>query len=109
MERQKKLESRARPGLEMKESVLVKKIMDAIRSHGWQCMKTHGGRFSSGQPDIIGCAAGRFFALEVKVPGREGTLTKLQAASLASWKSAGGVSEVVTSVDQAITFITISN
>ncbi len=52
----------------------------------------------AGLPDIIGCTDGRFFAFEVKVPGKHAT--PLQAATLAAIKRAGGIAETVTSLEQ---------
>ena len=52
----------------------------------------------AGLPDIIGCTDGRFFAFEVKVPGKHAT--PLHAATLAAIKRAGGIAETVTSLEQ---------
>jgi hypothetical protein len=62
--------------------------------------KVHGSAMqAAGIPDFVGCWRGRFFGLEVKVPGR--TATKLQARTLELIASAGGIAGVVTSVDEA--------
>lgn len=69
------------------------------RPQTWR-FKVGAGPFqASGLPDIIGCSDGRFFAFEVKTPGRKAT--PLQAATLAAIRRAGGVAETVTSVDEA--------
>lgn len=65
--------------------------------------KIHGGTYQSrGLPDIIGCYNGAFFGLEVKLPGKEQTLTLLQAKKLQDIKDAGGIAAMVTSVNEAI-------
>lgn len=80
------------------------KITDAIiaylrsRPKTW-CVKIAAGPFqSAGLPDVIGCDFGRFFAFEVKQPGK--TATPLQSAVLAAIRRAGGIAAVVTSVDE---------
>lgn len=84
------------------ESKLTLKIKKALIAEGAYVAKIHGGRYSHGIPDLIGCHRGVFFAFEVKVPGREKTLTPLQAANLKEIEEAGGLACVVTSVKQAI-------
>lgn len=65
--------------------------------------KIHGSSFQrAGIPDLVGCIDGRFFGLEVKMPGREGTLTVRQDAALRGIRAAGGVAEVVTTPAQAL-------
>ena len=87
----------------MKESDLQKRIVAALRRKGVFCSKIHGGPYQqSGLPDIIGCVEGDFFGFEVKLPGKETTLTKLQAKKLEQIKAAGGIGEMVTSVKEAL-------
>jgi hypothetical protein len=88
----------------MSQKPLEKSITDSILK--WlndqpdtRAIKSHGGPYRSGEPDIIGCALGRFFALEVKRPG--GKVTPLQTATLARWSEAGGQVAVVHSLDEA--------
>lgn len=86
----------------MTETQLTKKIIEHLRSKGAMAVKIHGGTFQSrGLPDIIGCYKGRFFGLEVKLPGKEKTLTKLQIKKLADIRAAGGVADMVTSREDA--------
>ncbi|WP_273483645.1 VRR-NUC domain-containing protein [Desulforamulus ruminis] len=61
-------------------------------------IKTHGGQYRGGQPDIMGSFQGRFLALEVKRPG--GKPTKLQMEILKKWAAAGAIAGVVYSVDE---------
>jgi hypothetical protein len=61
---------------------------------------THLGRV--GDPDIAGCYLGRAFFLEVKAPGRENTVTDMQARELRLWAAAGARVGIVSSVLDAI-------
>jgi len=68
--------------------------------------KIHGSPHQEkGIPDLIGCYKGKFFALEVKVPGKEDNTTKYQEYQLKRVKEAGGTSSVVSSPQQAINLI----
>ena len=51
-----------------------------------------------GVPDILGCYGGRFIGLEVK--SVSGKLSKIQQAQLDAIRQAGGIAEVVTSLQQ---------
>ena len=81
-----------------------KRITDCIlaylrsRPSTWRFKVGAGPWQIAGLPDIIGVTDGRFFAFEVKVPGK--TATPLQGATLAAIKRAGGIAETVTSLDQ---------
>lgn len=86
------------------ETKLQRKIRDRLKEEfpGIFLFKKHGGPHSpKGIPDFVGCFNGLFFGLEVKVPGREDTLTKYQSKSLKDIRAAGGVADMVTSPDQA--------
>lgn len=84
------------------ESLLVKKIKAMLDSHGALAIKVHGGPYQqAGIPDLLVCLHGNFIGLEVKVPERRNTLTKLQQQTLDEIKRAGGISAVVTSVEEA--------
>src|SRR4051812_35297147 len=63
--------------------------------------KEHGGRYSHGVPDLVGCYEGTFIGLEVKVPGHENRVTKLQQSNLDRIEKAGGIAAVVSSLKQA--------
>ena len=83
------------------ESKVTKAIMAYLKSRGVWCFKVAGGPMQQrGVPDIICCVDGAFVALEVKRPGL-GRLTDLQALTIERIRDAGGVAEVVTSVDEA--------
>lgn len=87
----------------MKEADLSKKIVNALRKRGAWCQKIHGSAFQTvGLPDIIGCYMGMFFGLETKLPGKENTLTRIQAVTLSEIRKSGGIGMMVTTVDQAV-------
>lgn len=87
----------------MNEKTLTTKILKELRAHGAYAVKTHGGMYqTAGLPDIAGCYLGMFFGLEVKVPGREKTVTKIQSATLAQIRAAGGMALVITTVERAL-------
>jgi len=83
------------------EAALQRKIQQYLKARGVYCNKNQGGPTSRGRPDLEGCYCGLYWALEVKMPGRENTLTDHQAHSLASIKEAGGYAEVATSTEDA--------
>ncbi|MDD5354674.1 MAG: VRR-NUC domain-containing protein [bacterium] len=82
----------------MLESAIKKKILKKLRGdypQGWW-VKIHGGpQQERGIPDIIGCLKGKFYAFEVKQPGKAATL--YQQIQLDRISDAGGSARVVTS------------
>lgn len=52
----------------MKEAEVVRKMLSTLNKlPGVYCLRTHGGAFQlKGTPDILGCAHGKFFAIEAK-------------------------------------------
>lgn len=85
----------------MKESDLSKKIALKMRQRGaWAVKIAAGPRQGTGLPDIIGCYHGVFLGLEVKLPGKEKTVTVLQRARLDAIEAAGGTGVMVTSWEQ---------
>lgn len=50
------------------ESDIVRQMMATLNAiDGVYCLRTHGGSFQQkGTPDVLGCAHGRFFAIEAK-------------------------------------------
>lgn len=90
----------------MRESSLVRRILKALKGRGGYWFKVHGHPGQTrGLPDIIGVYQGRFVGLEVKVPHRKDRVTELQAYTLEQIRQAGGVGEVVTSVQDALDII----
>lgn len=87
----------------MKESTLQKKIKKALQKEGGFWVKVHGGPYQRvGLPDLIGCYKGKFIGIEVKVPGREDTLTKRQSRILRQIESEGGIAFMSTSVEMTM-------
>lgn len=84
----------------MKESDLSKKLAKQIRDAGGWARKTHGGPTMAGWPDIVAVYRGYPIFLEVKLPGKESTLTKNQANTLKELKAAGAIAAMVASGQQ---------
>ena len=60
--------------------------------------KEHGGMYGrAGIPDIIACIDGKFYGFEVKT--EIGRPTKLQNSTIAKIRNAGGIAQVVRSVE----------
>jgi len=92
----------------MTESQLKKKILKKLKekfpTSVWY--KIHGGAHQErGLPDILGCYKGMFYGIEIKVPGKENTVTKYQQFQLDRIKEAGGKITIATSVETLINFI----
>lgn len=93
------------------ESAIQKAILDYLRFRGHLGVRFNnipvttpeGRKIPVRQPgvsDILGCqkGTGRFFALEVKRPGKEPSLA--QSGFLSSVIAAGGIGAVVVSVEE---------
>lgn len=89
----------------MTEPELVRKMKKALIAEGAYAAKIHGGRYSVGVPDLLVCYKARFFAFEVKLPGKEKNLTALQEKNLNAIIDAGGYAFVITTVEQALYII----
>lgn len=75
------------------EKTVVKNIREALDKHypGFY-FKVYGSVFQKvGIPDIVGCYKGKFIAIEVKAPGKENNLTKIQETCINKIKLAGGL------------------
>ncbi len=87
----------------MTEAKLTKKCIEKLRKKGALAIKIHGGPHQPvGLPDIVGCYEGRFFGIEMKLPGKEKTLTEKQAKKLRDIEQAGGIARVCTTVEQCL-------
>ena len=83
----------------MAEKEIVTAILKYLRGlpHCF-CWKEHGGMYGTGGiPDIICCYLGRFVAFEVKQVGKKATA--LQMLKVRQMNNAGGVAQVVYSLD----------
>jgi Holliday junction resolvase len=85
----------------MKEKDIVNRIKVHMTKRGAWVIKTHGSPHLAGIPDILACYEGRFMALEVKRPETRNTVTERQARFLQDITEAGGITAVVTSVEEA--------
>ena len=88
-----------------------KSVLDACRRElkrrGAWYMKTQSGGRSGGRrglPDLIACHRGRFLGIETKRP-HGGRVSPLQRLELEAITGAGGVSMVVSYVDELITML----
>lgn len=87
----------------MTERELTTQIINEIYKHGNTslALKYHGGPTTiKGLPDIFGAFQGVPFAVEIKLPGKENTLTLIQRAYLGAFSRGGYVTGVVTSWDE---------
>lgn len=84
----------------MNEAALTAKMARRMRDRGAWARKIAGGPTQSGLPDVLACYRGHFIGLEVKRPGKENNVTVLQQQTLDSMKGAGGITAVVTTVQQ---------
>ena len=90
----------------VKEARLRTNIVKKLTAYSGFWFVTHADNLgTSGLPDIVGCYNGRFVGLEVKVPGKEHTLTARQSRILAKINAAGGIGAMVTTVDQAMDLV----
>lgn len=98
-----------------KESIIMHKIMAALSEKGCFVLRTNAGVFFDsngnrvtigfpGLSDLIGCTPdGRFFALEIKVPGqkpRENQLDFIEAM-----KKSGAIAGWCTSIPGALKIV----
>jgi hypothetical protein len=87
----------------MTEADLTKKIISAMQKEGALAVKIHGGTFQSrGLPDVVSCFLSHFIGLEVKLPGKEDTISDLQRKKLWAIYDAGGIGYMVTTVSQVL-------
>lgn len=83
----------------MKESAVQKKITDRLTNAGYKVFKVMGAN-SNGVSDLIACSPrGKFIAIEVKAPGKLGTVSKLQEHFLEAVRVRGGSAILADSVE----------
>lgn len=89
-----------------RESKLSTKIQTELRKLGVFVFKVHGSEhMQAGLPDLIACVDGRFVGLEVKLPGEEHAVSKIQQLRHDEIRAAGGLVWVITNVDQALSIV----
>lgn len=87
------------------ETRLQKRIQDRVKEvfPSAYLFKVHGGPYQKrGLPDLMGCINGRLIGIEVKVPGKEKNVTKLQQNQINQINAAGGYAFVSTDPEQAV-------
>jgi Holliday junction resolvase len=79
----------------MQEAEVVRRMLDRLNAiDGVYAIRTHGGSFQQkGTPDVLGCAHGRFFAIEAKKSAKEKP-SKAQQYNMKKFRAAGGVTFV---------------
>jgi len=78
------------------EAAITEAIIRWLHARGAHVIKTYGGPYRRGLPDLIGGFRGRALAPEAKRPG--GKPTRLQQYELERFAASGAVAGVVTSV-----------
>ena len=83
----------------MQEKALQSKIIRWLKDNGAFVVKQHGGVYTEvGIPDLVCCYKGRFIAFELKV--KNNTTTKIQDFKIDRIRKAGGIAEVIRSLDE---------
>ena len=87
---------------QMKHVDLTKQIRDYLNLMGIFHWKQWQGPMSRplGVSDLIGCYKGRFFAIEIKLPGKD--LTSDQFCFLENLRTAGGIGFKATCLEDVI-------
>lgn len=89
------------------EKTIVATITKQLRARGVWVLKTVGGHGRTGLPDLLLCFDGRFVAIEVKRPGAK--VTARQDAELRKIRQAGGLAAVVTSWEDVMQILGLTN
>lgn len=87
----------------MTERELTTEIINRIyqESNTSFAVKYHGNPTTKrGMPDLIGAWRGKSFAVEIKLPGKQDTVTLAQKAWLHVFRRGGYVVGIVTSFDE---------
>lgn len=89
------------------ETSLQQKIVRALeREVGGHWMKIHGSQFQTkGIPDLLGCVAGLFFALEVKCDSSKYGASDYQLYNIKQIHDSGGMAAVVESSEEAVELV----
>jgi Holliday junction resolvase len=80
------------------ESAFQTKVINYLKSVGAYVIKIHVSAYQlEGEPDIICCHKGRFYAFELK---QGSTLSKLQEIKLELIRESGGVAMEIRDIEQ---------
>lgn len=90
------------------EARLAAEIRHALERHGAFVFKVHGsGMMLAGLPDLIVCYEGRYFGVEVKMPGNKPS--KIQRHIHRKIEAAGGTACVAYSVSHALRVVILGH
>lgn len=89
------------------ESSLTRDVVKFLNSIAdCHAFRVHGGPHQRiGTLDINGCYKGRFFGIEMKLPGKEKNLTDIQASTIRKIHRAGGAAGVATDKTGALNIL----
>ena len=84
-----------------RESLLQRQIIKHLRGMGAWVFNVHGSPYQQvGVPDLLVGYEGRFYAMEVKMPG--GVLSPVQAKVMDEIRASGAVAGRVESIEEAV-------
>ena len=87
-----------------RESIIVRNIMNELRSRGAWVFKVHGSPYQTvGVPDLLVSYQGRFYAMEVKQPGKK--LAVIQEIVINDIRATGAIADRVESVEEAVALL----
>ena len=87
-----------------KEAIIHRQIITHLRSLGAWVFKVHGSPYQTvGVPDLLVSYRGRFYAMEVKQPGKQ--LSLIQAKTIEAIRATGSVAGRVESVEDAVALL----
>jgi Holliday junction resolvase len=89
----------------MTEQQLQKKIINLIEQHykGYAIVTIKTSK--NGCPDILACINGKFFGIEVKLPGKMNTVTPIQHHNIKKINESGGCAIAVEDIFSLQVFI----
>jgi Holliday junction resolvase len=87
-----------------REAIIHRQIIAHLRNLGAWVFKVHGSPYQTvGVPDLLVGYRGRFYAMEVKQPGKK--LTLVQAKVIEDIRATGAVAGRVESVEEAVALL----
>ena len=85
----------------MLEGAFQTKVLRYLNSLGGHWIKIHASSFqTTGEPDVVGCYQGRFYAFELKRPDGKGIASNKQLMKLSKIRRAGGVAMIIDDMDK---------
>lgn len=77
----------------------IKAFLDSLGYECWYFMPSMMGYGRKGIPDIVGCYKGRFFAIEVKAPGKVLEVTPWQEQQIDEIENSSGFAIVTDDIN----------